>query len=192
MRWLAIGAIAGSAITAAWISSKRQSAVKSPAAMARSDTRLPAESQSASALPTRAASAKNATQPTAHRAPSHAPVATTSAVRDPRGTRARSTLAAEVARLDAARTAIEIGAFDEALRLVSRFHRDFPNGELATEADVLRIEALSASNDHAAARREAARFLERHGNDAHADRVRQIATAAPPRPDGPPMAPPSK
>jgi outer membrane protein assembly factor BamD (BamD/ComL family) len=119
-------------------------------------------------------------------------VAITSAVRDTHGSRVRSTLAAEVARLDAARTALEIGAFDEALRLVTRFHRDFPNGELATEADVLRIEALSARNDQAGARREAARFLERHGNDPHADRVRQIATATRPRAEAAPKPTPSK
>jgi hypothetical protein len=178
MRWLAIGAVAGSAATATWMSSKPESEVNSPA-VTQSAASLTAVSQPASALIAGAASSKYATPQTPHQAPSHAPVATASAVRSTHGTRVRSTLAAEVARLDAARTALEIGAFDEALRLVTQFHRDFPNGELATEADVLRIEALSARNDQVGARREAARFLERHGNDPHADRVRQIANGAP-------------
>lgn len=185
MRWLAIGAVAGSAITATWFTWKPRPELNSPAAM-RSATSQPATSQPASVLPTPAPSSKIATPQAAPLAPSHAPVATASAVRDSHGARARSTLAAEVARLDAARTALEIGAFDEALRLVTRFHRDFPNGELATEADVLRIEVLSARNDHAGARREAARFLERHGNDPHAERVRQLATGALPHADGAP------
>jgi hypothetical protein len=85
-----------------------------------------------------------------------------------------SNLAAEVAALDAARSAASRGAFDETLRLVSQYRYDFPNGELAADADVVAIEALAAKSDWPEAGRDAARFLAQYPNDPHAMRVRQL------------------
>ena len=58
-------------------------------------------------------------------------------------------LAAEVARLDAARTSNAVGDYDETIQLIERYHRDFPNGALAPDADVVALEAVAAKRDHA-------------------------------------------
>jgi hypothetical protein len=85
-----------------------------------------------------------------------------------------SSLAAEVAALDAARTAASANSFDEVLRLIDQYHYDFPLGELSADADVVAIEVLDAKNDRAEAERRAARFLERYPNDPHAARLRRL------------------
>ncbi|RYZ03770.1 MAG: hypothetical protein EOO73_26415 [Myxococcales bacterium] len=74
--------------------------------------------------------------------------------------------------------ALDAGAFAEARRLLANFAREFPDGELSLEAQVMHIELLGASGDKAGARRAGAAFLERHANDAHAERVRQLIEAA--------------
>lgn len=83
----------------------------------------------------------------------------------------KSTLAAEVNRLDAARTAYRIGAYSESIRLVENYHREFPNGVLAPDADVVEIEALVGKQDRAAAARRARAFLARYPNDPHTTMV---------------------
>jgi len=180
-QWLMIGVVAGSAITAAWLTSKQRPEASMAGAMrpsanapslARQPTSsapLPLGSSTSTLLPAPEAARRSP------RAAEQAPVTPLSKA-PAHGAREGSTLAAEVARLDTARTALEVGAFDEALRLLAGFHREFPHGELATEAEVMRIEVLSARNDQAGARREAARFLERHANDPHAERVRQLGS----------------
>ena len=87
---------------------------------------------------------------------------------------ASSTLAAEVAHLDAARTALDVGAFGEAKRLLAQFHRDFPRGELTTEAKVMHLEVLSANGEKTALQRASTHFLDQHPRDPHAERVRQL------------------
>jgi outer membrane protein assembly factor BamD (BamD/ComL family) len=89
-----------------------------------------------------------------------------------------STLAAEVALLDAVRAKIAAAAYDEALRGVEQFHRSFPAGELAPDADVLALEALAQKGDHSELDRRAARFLARYPADPHAARVRGLTEHA--------------
>jgi hypothetical protein len=86
-----------------------------------------------------------------------------------------STLSAEVARIDAARTAISGGDYDEALRLIERYHRDFPTGALAPDADVVALEAVAAKGDRAEVRRRAHLFLSRYPGDPQAARVKWLA-----------------
>lgn len=83
----------------------------------------------------------------------------------------RSTLAAEVAALDAARMA---GDADETLRLVDRYQYDFPAGELAADAEVVAMEALAAKGDRREVTLRVARFLARYPNDPHAAEVRRL------------------
>ena len=64
-----------------------------------------------------------------------------------------SALAAEVRQLDSARAAYRNGAFNEAIRLVESYHREFPNGVLSPDADVVAIEAFVGKKDGAAAAR---------------------------------------
>jgi hypothetical protein len=86
-----------------------------------------------------------------------------------------ASLAREVAALDAARSALAVGANASALRQIERYHRDFPAGELAADADVVAIEALAADGEQTAVRRAAELFLERRPHDPHAARVRELA-----------------
>jgi len=90
---------------------------------------------------------------------------------EPRRIVERSTLAAEVAALDAARKA---GSADETLRLVDRYQYDFPAGELTVDAEVVAMEALAAKGERDELTRRAARFLARYPNDPHAAEVRRL------------------
>ena len=85
-----------------------------------------------------------------------------------------STLAAEVSRIDAARTANSEADYDEAIRLIERYHQDFPKGALAPDADVVALEAVAAKGERAEVRRRAVLFLSRYPGDPHAARVRWL------------------
>jgi hypothetical protein len=93
----------------------------------------------------------------------------------------RSTLAAEVSRVETARTAIALGDYDQAVRLVDGYHRDFPNGALGPDADVIALDAVAARRDQREVARRAALFLARYPNDPHAARVKALV-ATPPKP----------
>jgi TolA-binding protein len=84
-------------------------------------------------------------------------------------------LAAEVSWIDAARTASLDGNHDEAIRLIERYHRDFPKGALAPDADVVALEAVAAKRDRAEVARRSALFLSQYPSDPHAARVRGLA-----------------
>ena len=86
-----------------------------------------------------------------------------------------SALAAEVARLDTARTSNAVGDYDGTVQLIERYHRDFPDGALAPDADVVALEAVAAKRDQAETARRAALFLSRYPGDPHAARVRWLA-----------------
>jgi outer membrane protein assembly factor BamD (BamD/ComL family) len=89
-----------------------------------------------------------------------------------------STLDAEVAALDAVRTAISAAALHRALRLIEQYRLDFPRGELARDADVFEIETLVAQGEHREASSQAERFLARYPNDPHLARVKGLAARA--------------
>lgn len=91
-----------------------------------------------------------------------------------------SRLAREVAALDAARAALAIGAGQRALRQIERYRVEFPDGELAADAEAVAIEALAAEGEHGALAAAARRFLARHPRDPHAARVRELAFIEPP------------
>lgn len=86
-----------------------------------------------------------------------------------------SILAAEVSRLDAARASNAVGDYDETIQLIERYHRDFPDGALGPDADVVALEAVAAKPDYAETARRAALFLSRYPGDPHAARVRWLA-----------------
>jgi hypothetical protein len=90
-----------------------------------------------------------------------------------------SSLAAEVAALDAARAAAASRQFDQALTLISRYHYDFPAGELSADAEVIAIEALDAKHDRAEMSRRASRFLDQHPDDPHAARIKRLVVPQP-------------
>lgn len=85
-----------------------------------------------------------------------------------------STLAAEVARIGDARAALSGGDPDRAVRLVEDYHRAFPAGVLAPDADVVALEAWAAKDDRVETAQRAARFLTRYPDDPHAAWVRAL------------------
>lgn len=91
----------------------------------------------------------------------------------------QTTLAAEVAALDAARAAAAGHRFDEALKLISLYHYDFPEGELAADAEVIAIEALRAEHDLPEMRRRASRFVQQHPDDPHTQRIKRLLVTEP-------------
>jgi hypothetical protein len=85
-----------------------------------------------------------------------------------------STLAAEVAALDAARSAIRSGRTAHALALLDEYDARFARPELGPESDIARIEAHLAAGDRAAARSLADRFLAAHPTSPAAARIRRL------------------
>ena len=171
VKWLVIGALAGAASTASVVVRHRPVATVAPATA----TAPPAEP-----VPPAVASGGTPTPP-----PRLAPAATGTVrlghgrdQREPVKSVPPSTLSAEVSRIDTARTASALGDTDEALRLIDRYHHDFPTGALSPDADVVALEAAAAGRDPSEVQRRAALFLARYPNDPHAARVRALAARA--------------
>lgn len=81
------------------------------------------------------------------------------------------TLAAEVELLDRARAA---SSPREAVLIIESYQREFPEGTLAPDAEVIAIEALARLGAGAELRQRASRFLERYPMDPHANRVQRL------------------
>lgn len=77
----------------------------------------------------------------------------------------------EIAKLDGVRSALRANAPAEALRLLEDYGHEHPGGVLAQEAVLLRIEALAASGNIAAARSVAERFLRDNPKTPHRRRI---------------------
>lgn len=169
LQWLALGALSGGLVTAAWMASGERAGLV--------PVLVPTVAHSASAaLSPRAPERERASRTPANPAPSSAePSRRAPAVSTPPRPPRASTLAAEVRALDAVRTAIAIGAHDQALRLVEGFHRDFPAAQLAADAEVLALEALAAQGNASELESRAARFLRRYPNDPQSPRVKALS-----------------
>ena len=82
------------------------------------------------------------------------------------------TLAHELSSLDAARGLLARGDASGALARLDAYGRLYPQGRLAMEAEVLRIDALDESGRRDAARARAEAFLQHHPHSVLAARVR--------------------
>ena len=87
---------------------------------------------------------------------------------------AASTLAAEVAALERAQTALAAHDAPGALRALDHYEAAFPSGRLVREETVLRVQALLARGDADAARALAERFFAAHPDSSYARRVREL------------------
>jgi hypothetical protein len=83
-------------------------------------------------------------------------------------------LAAEVALLDRARGALKRRDTAAAIAVLDEHRRDFHDGALVAEAEVVRIEALIQAKDHAAAHTQAQSFLARFPKSPLVRRVRSL------------------
>jgi hypothetical protein len=184
VKFVLLGAIAGSALTAAWMGRAHHASVSPLPAVSSAPAPSAVAPASVGRSPEADPMLARPALPSVDRSSSESVTAPTAAV-VARPTRRGSadhgvppsTLAAEVAALDAARTAIASGAFDESLQVVDRYHRDFPAGELAPDADVLAMEALASKGDRARVAERAKEFLARYPRDPHVARVRWLAAA---------------
>jgi hypothetical protein len=79
----------------------------------------------------------------------------------------------ELTALDGARAAVAGGRARRALALLDAYARDFPDGRLALEAEILRIDALARTGQAGLARHRAEAFLQRHPRSVLAARARQ-------------------
>jgi hypothetical protein len=173
-RWLLLGAVGGGVLATGLMWRYRSESASRPAsdaivsvgasgepleerpdrartALAEPDdgpTRTPREARRRAGRPTRAREASGASEP--------------------------SSLAAEVAMLDAARKAAAAGDPDTALRLIDRYRYEFPEGELAADTEVVAIEALAAKGERDEVARRVARFLALRPNDPHAADVKRL------------------
>jgi hypothetical protein len=78
----------------------------------------------------------------------------------------------EVAVLDRARVAARAGRSTEALTLVDSYMRDFPQGSLRLEAEVVRVQALAAAGRRSEASLRAKKLLAQSPNSVVASRLR--------------------
>jgi hypothetical protein len=88
-----------------------------------------------------------------------------------------SSLAREIAALDAVRRALADNDAARGLSLLRSYSRTFPRGELATEALVLRIEALIAAADRVGAERLARDYLQTNPSSHYRNKIGRILGA---------------
>jgi hypothetical protein len=173
VKWLLLGALGGGGLTAGLMVERRPPAPERPAV----ESPAPPAAQAGDTVFPPATSEDRPPAKTVPRAAAHR----LARVGGPsRRAVEPSTLAAEVSRIDIARIAIASGDFDGAIRLIERYHDDFPEGALAPDAEVVALEAVVGKNDRAEVGQRARGFLARYPNDPHAARVRWLAQ----HPDG--------
>ncbi|HEY3256991.1 MAG TPA: hypothetical protein VGJ91_23705 [Polyangiaceae bacterium] len=174
-KWLIWGVLAGSALSALSLRHSHQLGASSSSAPSAA-TALPAVASGGPAGPS-ASPAQAAAEPAPlakrvpHSSQAHARLSRGELVPSPLP---GSTLSAQVALLDAARSALAAGAISDALRLSDKYRTDFANGELAPEAEVVAIEALVEQGQRQLALERAARFLVRYPGDPHTARVKWL------------------
>ena len=184
-RWLAGGALAGSAVTLAVVGWRSAGVAEVAVVEARKTAVVTVPSVSASGAEA-ALSAERGAASAQPREWSRGPAVSSAgagrgAARNARGSgtvpgerSTASTLAAEIAALDGVRRAMADGAFERAVQAADAYAREFPHGQLSADADALAAQALSAQGEHRAAKERAARFLAAHPDDPHAARMRRL------------------
>lgn len=93
---------------------------------------------------------------------------------DPPESRAASHLREESAAILAAREALLAGRTTDALRQLDRARAEFPGGALAEEREALKVRALIAAGDRAAARERGETFLRTFPKSPHASEIRAL------------------
>ncbi|MDF2694323.1 MAG: hypothetical protein K0S65_2706 [Labilithrix sp.] len=124
-----------------------------------------------SAPPSEAASARPRLAAKAEANPSRPTQAETVAAPKAKAT---STLAREIALLDAVRTRLVAGDTARADLALAAYDAEFPDGLLRPEATVLRARSLLAQGRRADAERLAQEYLARDPNSVHATRIRAL------------------
>ena len=100
----------------------------------------------------------------------------TAATSSPTASAAQGTpsLAREIALLDQARSAVRAHDGAQALRSLDRYGKEFPSGQMAAEATLLRIDALVQTGDRATASALARAFIDRNPRSPLLERVQDL------------------
>jgi hypothetical protein len=174
-KWVALGALLGSAATMVWLehglatSPARSTAAARPSAAASASPVVVAAVGPVQGAPGNALSARaEARNVDMERRPVKVPTERS------RPASSASSLAAEVAALDGIRTALAIGAWRDAELQLSRYRREFAQGALRNEAEALAITLLAAQGRKQAAASAASAFLANHPRDPQAASVRAL------------------
>jgi hypothetical protein len=171
-KWLALGFVAGGITTFAWLrhTTPPPSASSAPVAAVEAPVTL-APPPSAAATP----ESKSDEPPQLAPAPEPRPTRAATASAAPRASaKSGPDLAAEVMALDGIRTALSIGALRDAEQRVADYRRQFAQGSLRSEAEVLALEVLVAQGRTRAAAAAAERFISQHPRDPQVARVRAL------------------
>jgi outer membrane protein assembly factor BamD (BamD/ComL family) len=88
-------------------------------------------------------------------------------------------IGAELSTLEQARAALSAGDPARALSILDDYAARFPHASMASEATVLRIEALVRAGDASAARRVADAFLSANPGSPYGNRVRSLVGTNP-------------
>jgi hypothetical protein len=182
-KWFGIGALGGvlaaplvKAIGGEPTSKQPLAASAAPAHSAAPGARAPERARSPLPLPppenSHELSAASAVAPATALAPSPAPGDPPTAESSTRTSGAL--LAAEVEFVDRGQSALQRGAFDEALARLAPYERRFPREQLLTEVLFLRMEAFSRSGNADQARALAARIVTRGVTGPQAARAREV------------------
>ena len=183
-QWLAVGAVAGIGLAggAVWLSAPAQptrTQLVSAQALPVEGPRL-ARAASPAALPAPNDSSRTATPVEDAPSLAHAaPVRATSASSAGAASTADDRLAREVALIDAARRALGVRNAPLALRTLDQYDRAAQTGTLDREARILRIDALVAEGQRAAAVTLARAYLDANPRDPHAPKLQHLIDSAP-------------
>jgi hypothetical protein len=96
----------------------------------------------------------------------------------PQAVALNKSLAAEVALLDRARSALFAQNASDAVRVLEQYRKERQTGILDPEATVLQIQALEKLGERAAASRLARQFIASHPDSRHVDSLRVLAAEA--------------
>jgi hypothetical protein len=191
---LAVGSLLGGAVAVAWMGHQATSGPQSAPPSATATKIDPSENLAAipphgapgdAPAPSARSSAALPSPPANHRftvskpssiaaPPMPSPSPAPSPPPEPAPRALPSTLTAEILVLDRTRQAIAAKDFARALDQIDGYHRDFPRGQLAADADALAVEILDARGDHKEASRHAVRFISEHPNDPHSARMKLL------------------
>jgi hypothetical protein len=178
IKWAGLGILVGAAVTGASFEAPRL--WTAPAAPAHSvaffDAR-PAppstrEAERNSAEP--ASASASASKPFSERALSSTSVARAASHSVSHGT----PLAAEIALLDLTRAELASGRHARALRLLSRYERDFPELRLLPEVMLVRLQAHEQGAQHERAREVALELVRLFPRSPHAARAKQLLSGS--------------
>jgi hypothetical protein len=181
-KWVGVALVGGAMATTSVVAVTRrpaQSVTPAPASASAQVVAAPPIAPPASAPPI----APPSVAPPSVAPPSVAPPSTAARAPGPAPSRAPSApaardLDAEIASLDAARAALDVGDTGGALALLDRHDLEFPRGQLAPESLALRIQAYDQRHDSAQVLRLCDAFLAAYPFHPQARRIHAIADSS--------------